>query len=128
MADDRASAPQESPIDHEIDRLESERISQRRIKWKLPDGSKLGLVLSGGGIRSATFSLGVLRELSALGKLPRFDYLSTVSGGAYVGAFFCGLFVPRKPGGDPVVEADEKNHDPLGSKGGQAAVRLLRQS
>jgi len=46
------------------------------------DSSELwGLALSGGGIRSATFSLGVIRALADTGVLNRFDLLSTVSGG-----------------------------------------------
>jgi hypothetical protein len=71
-----------------------------------------GLALSGGGIRSATFSLGVLQALAKAqveagnGKpaswLRCFDYLSTVSGGGYVGAFFVSLFMPGRlaPGPD----------------------------
>ena len=65
-----------------------------------------GLALSGGGIRSATFSLGVLQALAQAelddGKgrktawLRLFDYLSTVSGGGYLGAFFASLFLPRR--------------------------------
>jgi hypothetical protein len=47
----------------------------------------VGLAFSGGGIRSATFNLGVLQALSELGLLRIFDYLSTVSGGGYVGAW-----------------------------------------
>ncbi len=46
-----------------------------------------GLALSGGGIRSATFCLGVLTALARRNLLPQFDYLSTVSGGGYFGAF-----------------------------------------
>lgn len=45
-----------------------------------------GLALSGGGIRSATFNLGLLQSLAAAGQLKDFDFLSTVSGGGYVGA------------------------------------------
>ncbi|MGH8122801.1 MAG: hypothetical protein ACREPT_08515, partial [Rudaea sp.] len=45
-----------------------------------------GLALSGGGIRSATFCLGLIRGLAQNGILRRFDYLSTVSGGGYIGA------------------------------------------
>ena len=41
----------------------------------------VGLALSGGGIRSATFALGGLQALHRLELLPIFDYLSTVSGG-----------------------------------------------
>src|SRR5262249_38266711 len=43
------------------------------------------LCISGGGIRSATFALGALQEMARRGLLPQFDYLSTVSGGGYIG-------------------------------------------
>ncbi len=46
-----------------------------------------GICFSGGGIRSATFNLGVLQGLVVLGKLKSFDYLSTVSGGGYIHQF-----------------------------------------
>ncbi len=46
----------------------------------------VGLALSGGGVRSATFGLGLLRSLAAQGLFRRVDYLSTISGGGYVGA------------------------------------------
>ena len=46
----------------------------------------VGLALSGGGIRSATFGLGLIRGLASQDLLRRIDYLSTVSGGGYVGA------------------------------------------
>jgi len=42
-----------------------------------------GLALSGGGIRSGTFSLGVLKALSDNGVLDEIDIVSTVSGGGY---------------------------------------------
>jgi len=45
------------------------------------------LCLSGGGVRSASFSVGVLQALARLGVLRRFDYLSTVSGGGFAGAW-----------------------------------------
>ena len=45
------------------------------------------LCLSGGGIRSATFGLGVLQALAHLGILGKVDYLSTVSGGGYIGGW-----------------------------------------
>jgi Patatin-like phospholipase len=45
------------------------------------------LCLSGGGIRSASFALGVLQALSRKKLLTHFHYLSTVSGGGYMGAF-----------------------------------------
>ncbi|MES2277863.1 MAG: patatin-like phospholipase family protein [Bacteroidota bacterium] len=50
-----------------------------------------GLAFSGGGIRSATFNLGVLQKLAGYNLLPRFDYLSTVSGGGYIGSWLAAL-------------------------------------
>lgn len=46
------------------------------------------LCLSGGGIRSAAFCLGVLQGLAERDLLERFHYLSTVSGGGFVGGWF----------------------------------------
>jgi hypothetical protein len=49
--------------------------------------NQAALCLSGGGIRSAAFSLGVLKVLAARGLLTQFHYLSTVSGGGYIGGW-----------------------------------------
>ena len=51
-----------------------------------------GLALSGGGIRSAVFCFGLVRALARHGALPRFDVLSTVSGGGYIGSALGKLF------------------------------------
>jgi hypothetical protein len=48
----------------------------------------MGIALSGGGIRSATFNLGILQKLASLNVLHKFDYMSTVSGGGYIGSWF----------------------------------------
>ena len=61
-----------------------------------PPAELVGLALSGGGIRSATFSLGLLQALAKEGKLGRIDILSTVSGGSYIGCFLRGLFLPEE--------------------------------
>ncbi|MEA3094945.1 MAG: hypothetical protein QOJ04_6287, partial [Caballeronia sp.] len=53
-----------------------------------------GLAISGGGIRSAVFSLGVLQAMADQQALKHFGYVSTVSGGSYIGAFYGSLFVP----------------------------------
>lgn len=45
------------------------------------------LCLSGGGIRSATFNLGVIQALARAGVLGKFDYLSSVSGGGYIASW-----------------------------------------
>lgn len=54
----------------------------------LPPNKLAGLALSGGGIRSATFCLGLLQGLNDAGLLHAFDYFSTVSGGGYVGGWW----------------------------------------
>lgn len=53
-----------------------------------PPRNLVGLALSGGGIRSATFSLGILQGLHKLKVLRIFDYMSTVSGGGYLGGWW----------------------------------------
>lgn len=68
------------------------------------------LALSGGGIRSATFNLGLLQSLAEGRKLREFDYLSTVSGGGYTGGFLGCLFhraADEAPGASPKEIAAE---------------------
>ena len=48
----------------------------------------MGICFSGGGIRSATFNLGILQGLAELKLLHCFDYLSSVSGGGYIHQWF----------------------------------------
>ena len=55
------------------------------------DNELIGLALSGGGIRSASFSLGVVQGLIKAGLFNSIDYLSTVSGGGYTGACLSSL-------------------------------------
>ena len=57
----------------------------------------MGLALSGGGIRSATFNLGVLQALCNSEMLEKVDYLSTVSGGGYIGTCMTTLLNSPSP-------------------------------
>jgi len=50
-------------------------------------GGLTALAFSGGGIRSATFNLGILQGLAKLDLIKKMDYLSTVSGGGYIGSW-----------------------------------------
>ena len=87
----------------------------------------VGLALSGGGIRSATFCLGVMQALAAQGLLRRIDFLSTVSGGGYIGAFFGALVqraVPIAPGGPTGINRAEAD---LGDPS-SAPLRWLREN
>lgn len=69
---------------------EREKIKLRRRRCGLAEGNpasdSVGLALSGGGVRSATYNLGLLQALHEADILKRVDYLSTVSGGGYIGA------------------------------------------
>ncbi len=77
----------------------------QRASVEEPPPNIAGLALSGGGIRSATFCLGVLQALAKAGVLKRLDYLSTVSGGGYVGSFI-GAWIARE--GNTVGDVEQK--------------------
>jgi Patatin-like phospholipase len=55
------------------------------------DKNLFGICISGGGIRSGTFGLGVLQGLTEKGLLSMADYISTVSGGGYIGSWLQGV-------------------------------------
>jgi hypothetical protein len=57
-----------------------------------------GVCFSGGGIRSATFNLGILQGLAELGLLPFIDYLSSVSGGGYIHQFLAAWILHDREG------------------------------
>ncbi len=76
-----------APTDTESDSTKYETEHLRRWRGAAgidPGAVTAGLALSGGGIRSATLGLGVLEGLRDMKLLPRFDYLSSVSGGGYI--------------------------------------------
>lgn len=107
----------------------------------------VGLALSGGGVRSASFNLGVLQALHRRGVLARVDYLSTVSGGGWIGSAFQALLASDrsaedagKPAPFPFAPPDERATAspavahlralaetlvPLGLGGGARALALL---
>ncbi|MNO47320.1 Patatin-like phospholipase [compost metagenome] len=64
-----------------------------------------GLALSGGGVRSATFCFGLIKALARSRMFHRFDLLSTVSGGGYIGSTVGKLFqdAQREPKPDPLA-------------------------
>jgi hypothetical protein len=81
---------------------EQEWIARRREHAGVAaNGDLVGLAFSGGGIRSATFNLGVLQALEAGGLLQEVDYLSSVSGGGYVASCFSWLRA-RLPSPGPI--------------------------
>ena len=73
--------------DHQIAlELESEDTHGEKVKRPTATSDVIGLALSGGGVRSASFCLGALQALNRAGALHKIDYLSTVSGGGYIGS------------------------------------------
>ena len=88
---------------HELDALRERRHKALGKRYKAapvdPDDSAakaahrerpFGLAFSGGGIRSATFNLGIIQGLAERDLLRHVDYLSTVSGGGYIGSWLHG--------------------------------------
>src|SRR5215472_1223170 len=75
-------------------------------------GQTIGLAIAGGGIRSATFALGILQALARQKRLRCIDFMSTVSGGGYIGGFLGALYLRAlaeedgsPPGGTTAVES-----------------------
>jgi hypothetical protein len=70
-------------VGREFDLIEATDTATPRARERL-----VGLAFSGGGIRSATFGLGVLEALKHANLLGQVHYLSSVSGGGYISAWF----------------------------------------
>ena len=69
------------------------------------------LCLSGGGVRSAIFNLGIIQGLARCGLLNKFDYLSTVSGGGFI-ASWLSAWIHREEGNvDTVMNELAKTPD-----------------
>lgn len=86
-----AAVPPVAPIAGKADAAEP-AWQRDNVNWvnavsKAHAANLTGLAFSVGGIRSATFNLGVLQALAELKLLHRIDYLSTVSGGGYIGGW-----------------------------------------
>ena len=94
--------------------IDAERryVAERRKALGLQPGTVpddlVGLALSGGGIRSATFNLGFLQGLAKHQVLRHVDYLSTVSGGGYIGSCLTSLLHPHAAG-ERRAESAENN-------------------
>lgn len=63
---------------------------------KFHEAELTALCFSGGGIRSATFGLGIVQALANNSLLSKFDYLSTVSGGGYLGSWLSAWILREK--------------------------------
>ncbi len=90
----------------------------------------VGLALSGGGIRSATVSLGFLRELcrsdGGRSLFERIDYLSTVSGGGWAGGALTARYAARGDGKGPECDG-APDFAPSDDEGWRALADHLRR-
>jgi hypothetical protein len=97
--DEKAEKTLNESIDG-INDAEAIAVSLRRENRKITTAAKtnaVGLALSGGGIRSATFCLGAVQVLADKKLLEHVDFLSTVSGGGYTGSFLSSKLVDQNP-------------------------------
>ncbi|HKG98308.1 MAG TPA: patatin-like phospholipase family protein, partial [Pyrinomonadaceae bacterium] len=91
-----------------------ERIQEIRlaaIYKRIHQVKPAALCFSGGGIRSGTFALGILQGLARHNLLEKFHYLSTVSGGGYIGSWLAG-WIHRHPNGLKGVTSELANTHP----------------
>ncbi len=103
-----------------INKSERDEVAKRRKHYGIATATgqdAIGLGLSGGGIRSATFCLGAIQVLASKAFLKDVDFLSTVSGGGYTGSFLSSR-LGNKEAHDTV--AGPRGPDPV-------PVRYLRQ-
>jgi hypothetical protein len=119
--------------EYEAAEMDFRRVLIRRLHRR----SRTALCFSGGGIRSATFGLGVLQGLAAhsfsreapdepprlLGEV---DYLSTVSGGGYLGGWFSS-WAARHPQGTAGVIRELAAVPETGWEPEPAPLRYLRK-
>ena len=87
------------------------RIRLASIYRRLHGREQKALCLSGGGIRSGTFALGLLQGLARHKLLDQFHYLSTVSGGGYIGSWLA-AWIHRHPDGLEGVTKELANEKP----------------
>jgi hypothetical protein len=86
----------------ELETESPEDLSGEPVLAPAENANVVGLALSGGGIRSAAFCLGVLQALEAADVLKHVDYMSTVSGGGYIGCALTAALEWSKIPGWPV--------------------------
>lgn len=88
---------------------------RRRLAGVYQSAHQLGLsalCLSGGGIRSAAISLGVIQALVDAKLLRQFDYLSTVSGGGYIGSWLSAWLHSTQNATQVIDRLGSHRHDP----------------
>lgn len=102
----------------------------RAVHARIHEHGPSAVCLSGGGIRSATFALGVLQALAHLGVLRNVDYLSTVSGGGYTGGWLTAWLHRERPEGrdDVMRELDPETAAQTGLIDEETPVDRVRRT
>jgi hypothetical protein len=139
--DEKANDREDRMLREELAAISSKRRAAKKLADNLQSRTPregpytVGLAFSGGGIRSATVSLGIMQKLAGAGLLKHIDYLSTVSGGGYIGSALT-WWLRGNAQGEPSYESmyDAEDRFPFGTRdpslpeyaaNGHAANRLL---
>jgi hypothetical protein len=108
-----------------------EHKGDRKIESKEPtvENKLVGLAFSGGGIRSATINMGIAQALHRRGVFDHVDYMSTVSGGGYLGSSVSTAMREYVPAveGKPAVGEFPYEYQELDAKGDDAAAGEPRE-
>jgi len=118
-----ARTPDREAYPSDLEAAEAKLVAERRknlhpqkeaLTNDVLPGDAIGFGVSGGGIRSATFALGLFQAMARHHLLGKIDFLSTVSGGGYFGAFLGRLFTREWISGvadvERVVQGIEPEH------------------
>jgi hypothetical protein len=121
---DVKASPPHGALKFDVVRAEERDLIARARKsaGAATEDNPIALCLSGGGIRSAVFSLGCLQALDKQKLLRHFDYLSTVSGGGYTGTWLSALIASLNT-------STIGSQEPIfGTKKGVQALQFLREN
>jgi hypothetical protein len=98
----------------------------KELRFAVHEEKHAALCISGGGIRSATFGLGILQGLARYGLLDSFHYLSTVSGGGYIGSWLS-AWIKNHPQGIGGVVAELNSNSSSNLDPEPEPIRQLRE-
>ncbi|MEQ1520170.1 MAG: hypothetical protein ABL936_02760 [Aestuariivirga sp.] len=89
-------------------------------------GDWTGIAFPGGGARAATFCLGAMQAFALREILPKFDYMSTVSGGGYIGTSLQWFLrkTPDDSGRERYIHGTSEKDFPFGTMHPDPAIDL----
>jgi hypothetical protein len=108
-------------------KLDAERVEMFYAWMHRNNVRRSALCFSGGGIRSATFGLGLVQGLARRRLLGQFHYLSTVSGGGYLGSWLTGWIYRERlklaEGRKPQTLAEDPEQQKLAEQDSRQALQ-----